>query len=167
MSTDEMAPRPEEVVKRALEYLNGHKCMSLATNGQGGIWAATVFYVNSGFELVFMSHGDTRHARNLDSDPRVAVTISNDVTRWDEIRGIQLEGAAEIVEEPQRRDAITSFQRRYTFADSLWWTHTAVGRTPQQRVYRIKPFRVVFVDHGFRATPCEIPENYLPAKRRP
>ena len=76
----------------ALTYLAEHHVLTLGTQGEGGPWAAAVFYVNDGYTLFFLSSPKSRHARNLASDPRVAGTVHEDYAEWTEIRGVQLEG---------------------------------------------------------------------------
>ena len=49
----------------ALDYLNSHHVLTLATHGPEGVWAAAVFYTNDGFRLYFLSAGHTRRARNM------------------------------------------------------------------------------------------------------
>jgi uncharacterized protein len=156
-----IVPAPEEVAARALQFLESHNCVSLATDGPDGLWAATVFYVNDAFELYFLSRSDTRHVRNIEANPRVAATISDDVAHWLNIRGLQLEGSAKLVDERLRPRVLAAFRRRYAFADSLWWTNTKASVGSQECVYRIEPARVLFVDHGFRDTRSEVPAGYL------
>ena len=158
---DQTLPGREALVRRTLEYLAEHKCMSLATDGPEGLWAATVFYVNEAFELYFLSRCDTRHVRNIEASPRVAATISDDVAHWLGIRGIQLEGTAEVVGASRRGAALAAFERRYAFADSLWWTESPSAAGPQQLVFCVRPTRMLFLDHGFRDRRAEIPADYL------
>ena len=82
----------QEVVSQALEYLQQHTVMTLATSGPNGPWAAAVFYASDGFDLYFLSAGHTRHATDLARDPHVAATIQENYLDWPEIKGIQLEG---------------------------------------------------------------------------
>jgi uncharacterized protein YhbP (UPF0306 family) len=151
-----------EVATRALEYLKRHHCLSLATDGAEGLWAATVFYVNDGFTLHFLSLSDTRHVRNIESNPLVAATIGDDAESWPEIGGIQLEGKAVRVDDPdERRRVLAHFAKQYPFADSLWWTDPPPSPRAERRVYRIEPTRVLFLDHAFRAARVQIAARHL------
>ena len=84
----------EEVI---LEYLKEHNAMSLATASNGRPHAASVFYVNDGFDLYFMSSPSSRHGKNFANNDRVSVTINEDYCRWADIKGLQLEGKVEMV----------------------------------------------------------------------
>lgn len=80
---------------RALAYLAGHHVTTIATAGAEGPWAAAVFYVNEGFDLVFLSSPSSRHAIALRENAAAAATVQEDYSDWRAIRGVQLEGRVE------------------------------------------------------------------------
>jgi uncharacterized protein YhbP (UPF0306 family) len=156
------APDSAEVATRALEYIKRHHCMSVATDGPEGLWAATVFYVSERFALYFLSLSDTRHARNIESNHQVAATISDDAETWPEVGGIQLEGPIVRIDGPdERRRVLALFARRYPFVDCLWWTDPPPDPSAERRIYRIEPTRVLFVDHAFRSARSTIAATHL------
>lgn len=144
----------DDEAKRALAYLRRRHCMSLATHGPEGLWAATVFYVNLKFDLYFLSEPNTRHARNIAASPQVAATISDDAADWLHVRGVQLEGRAELISDAERPEVLGEFVRRYAFVNELWWT-PAMPK-PERQLYRVRPSKLLFVDHGLRAARCTI-----------
>ena len=75
---------------RVLEYLRAHRVMTIATVGENGPAAAATFYANRGLDLYFLSAPHSRHCRNMEADPRVAVTIHEDYAEWSAIKGIQM-----------------------------------------------------------------------------
>ena len=99
----------------ALSYLQSHQVMTLATSGNNCPWAAAVFYVNTEFDLYFLSAGHTRHARNMAQNPGVAATIQEDYRDWATIQGIQLEGTVNLLEGKAREDAIRAYAVKYPF----------------------------------------------------
>jgi uncharacterized protein YhbP (UPF0306 family) len=156
-------PEDSEVMRRALEYLERHHCMSVATDGPAGLWAATVFYVNERFLLHFLSLSDSRHARNIESNPRVAATIGDDAEDWGEVGGIQLEGHVARIDDPdEHRAVMAAFSRRYAFADCLWWwTGTSLPPGVERCLYRVEPARLFFVDHKVTAARLEVAATHL------
>jgi hypothetical protein len=135
--------------------------MSLATHGPEGLRAASVFYVNQGFELYFVLRADTRHVRNITATAEVAATITDEAADWPSIRGIQLEGVAAQVENPQRHDVLALLSRRFAFVDHMWdWTTTSGAAAPEC-VYSIRPSRLFFVDHRLHAARAEVSKSYL------
>jgi len=136
--------------------------MSIATDGPEGLWAATVFYVNDRFALYFLSLSNTRHARNIESNHRVAATISDDAETWPEVGGIQLEGPiARIDQSEERRRVLALFAKRYPFVDCLWWTDSPPDPSAERHIYRIEPTSVLFVDHAFRSARIAIAGTHL------
>ena len=97
----------------ALAYLEGHNVMTLSTCGPEGPLAAAVFYASDGFTLYFLSSPATRHGRNLAADPRVAAAIHEDYRDWREIKGIQLEGRAFVLDGDEREAAARRYARKF------------------------------------------------------
>jgi hypothetical protein len=83
-----------------LAYITAHNTLTLATEQDGRPWAASLFYANEGFTLYFVSDPGTRHAKNLQGNPRVAATIADDQRDWRAIAGLQLEGTCEAIGNP-------------------------------------------------------------------
>ncbi len=84
----------DHALDRALDFLDRHHVMTLATCGASGPWAAAVFYVRDGLRLCFVSSPSSRHCTDLAADPRVAGTVQDDHRDWPDIQGVQLEGRA-------------------------------------------------------------------------
>ena len=81
----------EALKKTIIAYMEIHNTLSPATEKDGAPHAATVFYVNTGFEIYFLSSPLTRHGEHLAHNPRVSATIDEDYSNWLLIKGIQLE----------------------------------------------------------------------------
>ena len=130
----------------ALQYLETHQVMTLATTGPLGVWAAAVFYVNDGFDLYFLSAGHTRHAQNFTAVPHIAATIQEDYRGWQEIQGIQLEGRVSLLENVSRETAIAQYLQKYPFlAQADEKMQAALVRV---NWYCLKPERLYFIDNS-------------------
>ena len=133
----------------ALQYLRDHNVMTVATHGPEGVWAAAVFYANEGFTLYFLSAPHTRHAANIHASLRVAATIQEDYADWREIKGIQLEGEATVLDGEAMWRAIKIFGAKYPFVANLLSRPAEVARAMVGiRWYRIVPDRLYFVDNS-------------------
>jgi uncharacterized protein len=134
------------VRQAALDYLQSHQVMTLATTGPDGIWAAAVFYVNDLFDLIFLSAGHTRHGRNLSARPDVAATIQEDYRDWPAIQGIQLEGKVHQLTGAERATAVRQYEGKYPFVA----TAAPAIQSALQRVnwYRLAPTRLYFIDNS-------------------
>jgi uncharacterized protein len=133
------------VRQAALDYLQHHHVMSLATTGPLGLWAAAVFYANDSFELIFLSAAHSRHAQNMAAEPRVAATIQEDYDDWRAIKGIQLEGVVRLLVGEERKRALALYRERHAFLT----TAPAPVRFALDRVnwYRLSPDLLYFVDN--------------------
>lgn len=136
----------------ALNYLQKHQVMTLATVGDDGVWAAAVFYVNRGFDLYFLSAAHTRHARHIAAGGRVAAAIQEDYDGWEAIQGIQLEGVARPLEGAERETAILLYEEKFPFvARADQQIQAALARVDW---YRLRPDALYFIDNsrgfGFR-----------------
>ena len=132
----------------ALAYLHSHQVMTLATAAGDDRWAAAVFYAAEEFTLYFLSAPQTRHARHLAQDPRVAGTIQEDYRDWPAIKGIQFEGVATLLTAEESAAGQAHYRRRYPFLDQ--------ADTPLQQAllrvnwYRLQPVRLYFIDNSVR-----------------
>lgn len=130
----------------ALDYLNSHHVLTLATHGSEGLWAAAVFYASAGFDLYFLSAGHTRGtARNIATSPHVAATIQEDYADWSAIKGIQLEGAVRLLAGREREGAIATYTKKFSFlAQPVAAVEAALSRV---NWYCLSPSRLYFVDN--------------------
>lgn len=135
-----------ELRDQALNYLDQHQVMTLATYGAEGSWAAAVFYVNDQFTFYFLSAGHTRHAQNMQLNPQVAAAIQEDYRDWPEIKGIQLEGIVDELAGKQRQKAQSLYERKYPFIKNA----DSQIRSGLARVnwYRLETRRLYFIDNS-------------------
>jgi len=134
---------------RALEYLAGHRVMTLATYGPEGPWAAAVFYANDGFDLYFISSPASRHSRNLAAHAGVAVTVHEDYFDWREIKGVQLEGTVEPVSGAEEARVRGLYGKKFPIAAALAAATAAIAAAfAQVRWYKLAAVRAYFVDNS-------------------
>ena len=93
-----------EATRAAVRRMHdSHKTATLATTGEGGSWAATVFFASDAeLNLYFVSDRRTRHGRDLAAHREVAVAIHADCQGWSAIRGLQIAGRAGVADGRQR-----------------------------------------------------------------
>ncbi|MFZ1396430.1 MAG: pyridoxamine 5'-phosphate oxidase family protein [Candidatus Promineifilaceae bacterium] len=130
----------------ALQYLATHQVMTLATSGPEGVWAAAVFYVNEGFDLIFLSAGHTRHVLNFTAVPHIAATIQEDYRDWQRIKGIQLEGNVTLLTDVSRETSIARYLQKYPFlAQADAKMQNALAKV---NWYLLQPERLFFIDNS-------------------
>ncbi len=138
-----------DLAQRIGAFLDAHHVLSLASLGQGGPHAANLFYARDGLALLWVSHPDTVHSRNIAADPRVAATVAPDYADYAVIRGVQIAGAAKpIAAADDRQRHLALLEMRYAFLGRM-----AAGPAPLREayaravVYRLEPARMVWIDN--------------------
>jgi hypothetical protein len=138
--------------QQVLDYLKGHNTMTLATSAGDLPWAATVFYASDGLRLYFFSASESRHCQNLAANGRVAVTVQEDYQDWRKIKGIQLEGQAELVDGVlEKAKAMTIYALKYPEVIKLFTDPTSgVFHKAFLKVkfYCVVPEKLFFIDNA-------------------
>jgi general stress protein 26 len=101
----------DDLNRRVKEALGRTDIMALSTVGSDGPWTAPVqFHYNEKLELFFLSMPDTRHVRNILSDPRVSVAIYSHPGPPGGNLGLQISGAAQHLTEESAAGGWQSFK---------------------------------------------------------
>lgn len=141
-----------DLKEQVLDYLKTHNTMSLATCTGEVPWAATVFYASDRLKLYFFSAPQSRHGQNLAANPRVAVTIQEDYKDWRQIKGIQLEGQALLVDSVlEKSKAMAVYALKYPDIIKLFTTPGSgvfYQAFLKVKFYRIVPEKVFFIDNS-------------------
>jgi hypothetical protein len=107
----EAADVSEDLNRRVKEALGRTDIMALSTIGPDGPWTAPVeFHYNENLELFFLSMLDTKHVRNILSDPRVSVAIYTHPGPPGGNLGLQISGTAEHLTEESAAGGWQSFR---------------------------------------------------------
>lgn len=144
-----------EAAKAVGAVLGSHTTMTLATNGADGPWAAALFYAHdSDLNLYFISAPGTRHAADIERDPKVAVAVNAQHKDWSDIRGLQISGVAEIVPPDQRPGAVEIYLAKFPDLRPLF---SAPRDEQESRIarafaaspfYRVRPNTIRLIDNG-------------------
>ena len=141
-----MAHTPQN---KALAYLENHNVLTLATTGPDGLWAAAVFYVNSGFNLYFLSAPTSRHSQNIAHNAQVAGTIQEDYSDWPDIKGIQFEGQAQRIEGKEQIQVIGRYGAKFPVVGNLKQAPAHIIKAMSKVAwYKIEPSKLYFVDNS-------------------
>ena len=137
--------------------LEAHSTAALATSGEDGPWASSVFYASDDrLCLYFLTDGRTRHGRNLAGDGRVAAAINADVSAWSDIRGLQIEGVAAVVPETGREEALNLYLDKFGAVRTLTRAprdddeHEIGRRLGLIPIWKLVPARVRILDNRVR-----------------
>jgi uncharacterized protein YhbP (UPF0306 family) len=144
----------EKDLKRLiLQYLEYHNTVSLATEKEGLPHAATVFYVNIGFDLYFISSPASRHAQNFFHNHNVSATINEDYSNWLLIKGIQLEGQVESLGGILKNRGIAkTYVEKFPNVADFIFSPIKLGQAIAEKVakvefYKLMPFKIYFINN--------------------
>ncbi len=140
MTSDEL-----DTIRCVRELLESQSTMTLATvDEQGHPDAAPLFFfLQNDLTLYWLSSADSRHSINLRARPQAAVAVYAPVNRWQKIRGVQLEGTATEVSDPQqRREIIAGYRRRFRLGVLLSAAIT------QSTLYAFRPRWLRYTDNA-------------------
>ena len=133
----------------ALALLNEQSTLALATTGPDGEpHIAPLFYLaDDEFRLYWFSSPESVHSRNLEHDPRAAVTVWAATFAWQEIRGVQMRGTVRVVEDDAvKRAYVERFGLGNQFEKAL----------AANRLYCFEPAWIRYLDNtrgfGFKCT---------------
>lgn len=133
-----------------------HATVTLATVGSDGRpWAATVFFASdAALTLYFVTDPRTRHGRDLALSGLVAGTVGPDVSAWDDVLGVQLEGRAAVLAEPERAAALACYLAKFPDVQRLFDAprndgERAIGeRLRKTAFWGLRPALVRLVDNA-------------------
>ncbi|GAA5062430.1 pyridoxamine 5'-phosphate oxidase family protein [Nocardia callitridis] len=130
------------------EFLERSRVITLASNGpQGAPHLTAMWYGLIDGEIWFETKAKSQKAVNLRRDPRVTCMVEAGET-YDQLRGVSVEGHAEIVEDPERLFAVgVSVWERYTGPYSEELRPMVEGMLHKRIAIRVVPDRVRSWDH--------------------
>jgi uncharacterized protein YhbP (UPF0306 family) len=139
-------------------FLGDHTTLALATLGNAGEpQSADLYYalldgssassMRDGLRLCFISTRASRHAANIERDPRIACTIHAAATHWRDIRGVQMEGTCARLSGADSTLAWTRYVARFRFVltDALLGAALATVA-----IYGITPHWLRWIDNSVR-----------------
>ena len=130
------------------EFLRGRRPMTLCTiNHDGSIHAVAMWYGFLEGAVAFETKAKSQKVQNLRRDPRITCLVE-DGDYYEDLRGVELVGTAEIVEDPDRmwELGVSMFERYYgTYTEDLRpFVETMLHK---RVVIRVDVSRVVTWDH--------------------
>ena len=88
----------EDTKEHIVDYLSRRKFLTLATsNKKGEPLTHPMAYINIGPTVYFSTNKKSRKVKNIEENPNVAYSVYDETEHLDEVRSIQMEGEASIV----------------------------------------------------------------------
>jgi len=135
-------------------FLHGSHSLQMATlNAEGSphlttVWFALDGQLNNGGTILFETYGKSQKIVNLLRDPRVAV-LAEAGTTYDQLRGVSINGRAEVVAENPERTALMAVLVAHHFAgQSAEQVRATAAKMAEKRVVvRVTPEKTMSWDH--------------------
>lgn len=117
-------------------FLKKHTTLTIATvDREARPQAASVFYASDdALNLYWVSGATSRHSQNLERVSRVAVSIHNEARDWRDIQGVQIEGQARRLIDPDDTDRARALLR-----DKFPFTTEFVDQIARSSFYALTP----------------------------
>ena len=153
----------EDAVKGLLAEV---AAMTLATCKGGLPWATDIYFAPDGYDLFFFSSPDSRHCLNLVLNPACAASVHPVATSWREIRGLQMEGTAGLVNSVKgKARAFMAYFGKFPFARELMSSPSEAGpKIGKVTAHIFRPSRIRYLDNslGFGTRFCVLLEAGTP-----
>lgn len=143
----------EELETIVTRFMDSFSTMTLACCTDQKPWVAAVYYARHGFDLVFFSSPRSMHASMLAKNPLAAAEIHGEYERWQEIKGLQMQGRVERIVSPVALASYTAtYLRRYPFVRELFSSNaTEVSDIASQMsrvgMYLFRPENIRYLDN--------------------
>jgi uncharacterized protein YhbP (UPF0306 family) len=135
--------------------LESHNTLTLATCHDGRPWAASLFYASDrNLNLYFVSDHRTRHARHMVECDAVVATVNADCGRWDDVKGLQVQGCAAVVTGKERIPALGHYLAKFHDVRALFEApqgadeETIAARLKAANMYRLTPSWIRLIDNS-------------------
>ena len=123
--------------------------MSLATCHDGLPWSTDLCYASDdSCQLYFVSSVTKWHCQHIAADPRVSVSISGECSDWQEIKGLQLVGAASVVSKADREAVIETYLTKFPALKKLHQASEILRIFRESSFYRISSEWIRLIDNS-------------------
>lgn len=130
-------------------FLESSKSLNVATlDKDGAPHMTTLWFAMDGSDILFETYGKSQKVVNLRRDPRIAVLCEQGET-YDELRGVSVQGTAEIVDDGQRLERLMRLiiSRSFPGQDSEKLTAHVAQMIQKRVVVVVRPNKVISWDH--------------------
>ena len=137
----------DDMLEIVRAFLDTQSTMTLGTvNAAGQPETAPIFYVSDEqLNLYWLSSTHVRHSINLGANTRVSAAVYPAVWQWNDIKGVQMEGAASVIEDSAVREQILAlYRQKFTLPPAFDAAITASS------LYVLRPSWLRWVDNSVK-----------------
>ncbi len=120
------------------KYLGRNRLMAISTSANNKPWSATVFFAyDKNFNILFYSHDETRHCKEIRRNANVSIAVNHTWQRGGGINGLQITGNAKKVGAKDYKKYYALYRKRFKWADRFKADH---------KLYLVKPREIWLID---------------------
>ena len=130
-------------------FIEGCKSLQVATlNKSGSVQLTTLWFAIVDGAIIFETFTKSQKIVNLKRDPRIAVLVE-DVTAYDQLRGVSINGRAELIDDPAQveRYAEAVVRKNNPEVPPEMVGQAAKAMAQKRTVVIIRPERIASWDH--------------------
>ncbi|MCX5874152.1 MAG: pyridoxamine 5'-phosphate oxidase family protein [Deltaproteobacteria bacterium] len=146
----------DELEKIVIAFMDSSTTMILACSLDDEPWSVPVYYARRAFDLIFFSSRESLHSQIFSKNPTAAASICGDYKRWQDIKGLQMNGTVQILTKLSAvTRAASTYFKRYPFARDLFsnsgFLSTGLSKKTKVALYFfcIKSIRYLDNSYGF------------------
>ena len=153
-------PDPLQLKKLAEKLVREQSAMTVATARGGASWAAPVYFVFHGACFYFFSSPESRHIQESMESGCASAAIHPEVSTWQEIRGIQMDGRIEaVLKNLEAVAVIAKYLKKFSFTRQFFnqdqpFTMETFSERFKVGLYKFTPGTMYYLDNsidfGFR-----------------
>lgn len=131
--------------KQLSDFLDAENTLTLATVADDGTpHACSLFYVlREPLLLYWVSSRSSLHSVHIGAAKKVSVCVQHATSRWQEIRGVQMQGYARVVEDAELRKLVHGqYAKRFSLGAFL---KLALGKST---LYEFRPEWLRYIDNS-------------------
>ena len=110
----------DDLLENVKSFLTSHNTISIASVDEKEVSAASVFYVSDiDLNIYFLSFDKTLHSQHIFQNKNIAATINKDVEDWTDIKGLQIKGHAEKLDDHEREEILNQYKEKFKYINQI------------------------------------------------
>ena len=110
----------DDLLENVKSFLTFNNTVSFASFDEKEVSAASVFYVSDiDLKIYFLSFDKTLHSQHIFQNKNIAATINKDVEDWTDIKGLQIKGHAEKLDDHQREEILNQYKEKFKYINQI------------------------------------------------
>jgi uncharacterized protein YhbP (UPF0306 family) len=146
----------DDLEKIVISFMDSSTTMTLACSLDDEPWSVPVYYARRAFDLIFFSSKESLHSQIFSKNARAAASIPGDCKRWQDIKGLQMNGTVRLLTKlSDITRAASAYFKRHPFARDFFSNSKLISTELSKKtkvalyVFGIKSIHYLDNSYGF------------------